>query len=633
MNLDVKNIRSKMSQGFALQQQGKLAEAETIFRQVIAIDPTNADALAFLGITLAKVGKGLEALHFLAAAVQYQPANPAYHSNLGNALRDVGRYAEAVECYDRALKLKPDFFVAHHARGVSLLFVNKPAQAIESLERAVQMVPNDAYALNDLGVGFERVGRFNEALMCFSRSATLEPKYFEAHHNLGKVLLQLGNAVAALASFDQAVKLAPRVFELHLRRGIALAVLERYQESLVCFDTAVALNHNSVEAHNNRGMAFGRIMQPEKALESFLQAAALQPDSAQIHANVATALKNLRRYRESLSSFDRALSYGPDDFAVQWGKALVLLSLGEFADGWRLYESRLGVPDLLLMQRQFDRPRWSGGDDLHGKTVLIHAEQGLGDTLQFCRYIPMLEDQGATVVFQVQPVLKKILRSLRFSGTLMSVDEPLPKYDCYSPLLSLPLAFGTVTDSIPSAVPYLNADEGVKQYWRERFSNVAGLKVGINWQGNIDAEKQISLRGRSFALIEAQPLAQIPGVQLMSLQKGSAANQLDRVDFGARILRVIDPHKIGEDDFAETAAILMALDLLITADTALAHLAGALGIRVWVVLPMICDWRWCTEGNLSPWYPTMRLFRQTRNGYWPDVFEHVAQLISIRKPL
>lgn len=246
---------------------------------------------------------------------------------------------------------------------------------------------------------------------------------------------------------------------------------------------------------------------------------------------MATAFKNLRRYRESLSSFDRALSYGPDDFAVRWGKALVLLSLGEFADGWRLYESRLGVPDLLSMQRQFNRPRWSGGDDLHSKTVLINAEQGLGDTLQFYRCIPMLEARGATVVFEVQPVLKKILRSLRFSGTLMSVDGPLPKFDCYAPLLSLPLAFGTVTDTIPYSVPYLKADEGAEQYWHERFNKIAGLKVGINWQGNIDAERQISLRGRSFALIEAQPLAQLPGVQLISLQKGQAANQLDRVDF------------------------------------------------------------------------------------------------------
>jgi hypothetical protein len=270
-------------------------------------------------------------------------------------------------------------------------------------------------------------------------------------------------------------------------------------------------------------------------------------------------------------------------------------------------------------------PRWSGAEPLAGRTLLVHAEQGLGDTLQFCRYIPLLEARGARVVFEIQPQLEQLLQSLGTAATIITRGTPLPPADFHIPLLSLPLALRTELDSIPGGVPYLHPAPAAVRDWSARLAALPGFKIGINWHGNPDAEKYSALQARSFPLAAAAALARIPGVTLVSLQKGAGAEQRAQVDFAQSIVQLTDPMLMGPDEFAaETAAILLGLDLVITADTALAHLAGALGVPVWVVLQSVPDWRWLTERDDSPWYPTMRLFRQRIAGDWPEVFARVA---------
>jgi hypothetical protein len=297
--------------------------------------------------------------------------------------------------------------------------------------------------------------------------------------------------------------------------------------------------------------------------------------------------------------------------------------MGAFRDGWPLYEARLRLDPNRPSQRSADT-RWSGGS-LEGRTLLVYAEQGLGDTLQFCRYILPLEAMGARVVFEVQPVLKKLLGSLPMRGLLVGRGEPMPPFDLHSPLGSLPLAFRTEIGSIPAGVPYLTVSPAAVSRWRERLAALPGLKVGLNWHGNPEAEKRASLQARSFPLSAAAPLARLPKLSLVSLQKGAGAEQLGEVGFGGEIAQLTDPTFMGPEEIAdETAAIMMGLDLVITADTAVAHLAGALGIPVWVVLQAVPDWRWLIERSDSPWYPTMRLFRQRTASDWPEVFERVA---------
>jgi hypothetical protein len=304
-----------------------------------------------------------------------------------------------------------------------------------------------------------------------------------------------------------------------------------------------------------------------------------------------------------------------------------VLSLGDFAQGWQLYESRLRLG---RDPRTFDVPRWMGPEPLEGKTILIHAEQGLGDTVHFCRYVPLLEERGAQVVLEVPPVLVGLLRSLPMRGRLIARGDPIPTTDFYCPLLSLPLGFRTELATIPAGVPYLRADPDAVSAWRTRLEALPGLKVGINWQGNVETEKQDWARSRSFPLECMSPLARVDGVRFVSLQKGAAAEQRLSVSFSERIVQLTDSEELGEEAILETAALVSALDLVITSDTLLAHLCGALGVPVWTVVPSVPDFRWLRDRSDNPWYPTMRVFRRRVGGQWPEVFEQVATQLQSR---
>jgi hypothetical protein len=263
-------------------------------------------------------------------------------------------------------------------------------------------------------------------------------------------------------------------------------------------------------------------------------------------------------------------------------------------------------------------------ESLAGRTVLVHAEQGLGDTLQFCRYVPLLEARGVRVVFAVQPALKLLLRSLAANADIVAYDQALPAFDNRLALLSLPMLFGTVLSDIPARVPYLNAEPGRRSRWQTRLRALPGIKVGIAWQGNLETEKQGGFRGRSFALAALAPLAGLPGITLVSLQKGPGALQRAEVEFGRQVLELADPSYMGPEEMLDTAALIQELDLVVTSDTITAHLAGALGVPVWVALSTSADWRWFTGREDSPWYPNMRLFRQSTRGQWSPVFERIA---------
>jgi hypothetical protein len=375
-----------------------------------------------------------------------------------------------------------------------------------------------------------------------------------------------------------------------------------------------------------------RLFRPAQALLDFSRATALRPDYADAYVNAGNAHRGLGHYGEALDCLDRALAIKPDDPTANWSKAILKLATGDFEAGWPLYESRLLMQRGARAQRSFARPRWQGNESIAGKTLFVYADQGLGDTVQFCRYIPLLETLGANVVFEVQPVLKRLLGSLAMRGRLLGRDEPLPEFDLHSPLASLPLALGTRIDTILAGVPYLSAAAEAVRGWEQRLSALPGLRVGLNWQGDPEAEKLSALEARSFPLAAAAALARLEGVSLVSLQKGAGAEQRTQVEFGSRLAQLTDPHYMGADEIAdETAALIKGLDLIITADTALAHLAGALGARVWVVLQAVPDWRWLIDRSDSPWYPTMRLFRQRTAGNWAEVFDRIATELATQR--
>src|SRR5271167_3795889 len=534
------------------------------------------------------------------------------------------RHQEALASIERAVALQPHQPAAHANLGLVLVALGRPADALASIDRGLAMQPGDANQLQTRGVALVSLERYAEALASFDHALKLGQATALTYLWRGRAYAQLGQLAEALENFDRALILAPTDFEAHLQRGIVLSRLERSEESLGSFDQAVRLDRNNADALNNRGAVLVRLSRPAEALDDFVNAVRCKPDYADAYTNLGNTQKGLGRYHEALRSLDTALSLKPDDAMALWSKAVLKLAMGAFRDGWPLYEARLRLEHNPLQQLK-PAARWSGTGALEGRTLLVYAEQGLGDTLQFCRYILPLEAMGARVVFEVQPVLKKLLGSLAMHGVLVGRGEPLPPIDLHTPLGSLPLALHTELDSIPGSVPYLKVNPAAVSRWRERLAALPGLKVGLNWQGNPEAEKRAALQARSFPLSAAAPLARLTQVSLVSLQKGAGAEQLAQVGFGGGIAQLTDPKFMGPDEIAEeTAAIMMGLDLVITADTAIAHLAGALGISVWVVLQAVPDWRWFIERSDSPWYPTMRLFRQLRLGDWSEVFDRIA---------
>src|SRR5256886_5022919 len=318
--------------------------------------------------------------------------------------------------------------------------------------------------------------------------------------------LKLGRPAEALASFDRAALLAPQQFDVHFQRGVALALLERHHESLASFSTAVILNPDSAEAVGNRGAVLVRLFRPAEALPDFARAVVLKPDYADAFLNAGIARRGLGRYREALDDLDRALSIRPEDPTAAWMKALLHLALREVREGLPLYDSRAQLPHARQLQRTLPGTRWTGTEPLAGRTLLVYADQGLGDTLQFCRYIPMLEALGANVVFEVQPVLKPLLGSLAMRGTLIGRGEALPEFDLHIPLLSVPLAVRTELDCIPGGVPYLRVPPAAIRWWGERLAALPGLKVGLHWCGNPEAAEVAALEARSFPLTAAAAL-------------------------------------------------------------------------------------------------------------------------------
>ncbi len=612
----------------ALMHLNRHEEAVAGFREALRIAPNDDHAGNGLGVVLEQMGRADEAREQFARALLLNPANAEAHHNLGLLEATAGRHAEALASIERALALQPRQPILHLNHGVQLLALRRPEEAVRSFDRALALQPRDALTHHNRGLALFALGRHEESLASFDRALEAAPDHAARQLWRGKTLLELGRPAEALAAFEIARQCAPGEFEVHMHCGGALTLLERHEESLASFDRALALEANSPEAANNRGAVLVRLFRPSEALEEFARALALRPDFADALINTGNVLRGLGRFDEAHLPLQRARELRPQDANVRWSQALLSLSQGDFRTGLPLYEARLELPPASQLQHP-DVPRWNGAGSIAGRRLYVYADQGLGDTLQFCRYIPVLEGLGAQVIFAVQPVLVQLLQSLPMRGQLIARGEPAPGAELSVPLASVPLALGTEIATIPGGVPYLRAEPKSAITWAGRLAALPGVKVGLNWHGNPAAEKFAALQARSFPLAAAAPLAQVKGVSLVSLQKGDGAQQRERVSFADALAQLTEPSHMGAAELAtETAALIEGLDLVITADTALAHLAGALGVPVWVMLQHIPDWRWLTDRSDSPWYPTMRLFRQSAAGNWDELFERVASELS-----
>ncbi|MFM0242988.1 tetratricopeptide repeat protein [Paraburkholderia phytofirmans] len=536
------------------------------------------------------------------------------------ALQQNGAFAEAEELFREILELKPRHFDALQLLGALALQAGRLQKGVELLGKALAINAKQAPLHSNLAYALNVLQRFDEALASADRALALQPKFPDALNNRGNAQAGLNRPLDALGSFDRAIALNPDFAQAWNNRACVLRDLGRPADALASCDHALALQPGYPDAWSNRGNAFSDLNQPEEAERCYRRALELAPAFADAWNNLGLTQIDLNQHAQALVSYERALAVNPDAAETHWNESLCLLQMGQLEAGWQKYEWRWERSRIKASRRNFAQPLWLGDFSIDGKTILLHAEQGLGDTLQFCRYAALVSKLGAKVVLEVPRELMRLMATLDGVDQLIEAGQTLPSFDCHCPLLSLPLAFKTGLDSIPSTTPYLCADAEAARQWRERLHAPADtrLKVGLVWAGGNRphvAELRKNDARRSIAFARLAPLLDVPNVQFFSLQKGPAAQQLESDERGGRVIDYT-----GElDDFADTAALVANLDLVISVDTSTAHLAGALDKPVWILNRFDTCWRWMLERTDTPWYPRARLFRQPALGDWDSV--------------
>jgi Flp pilus assembly protein TadD len=466
-------------------------------------------------------------------------------------------------------------------------------------------------------VAHHQAARLAEAVTFYRRALALHPGYVEAHQNLGSALSDLGQSDASIGCFRKALGLRPDYPMAHLNLGNALWAKGHADEAVAAYDRAIALQPDFAEAHTFRAIVLGEQGRTESAIAACRRALALRPGLPDAHNTLGNLLRATGRVAEAVGCYRRALVLMPDYPDAHFNLGMALLALGDFEAGWPAYEWRWRTPQMAAAARRFPKPQWRG-EAARGQRLLIHAEQGLGDTLQFCRFVPLAAERGLRVVLEVPRPLVRLCATLPGYEVIVAAGEPLPEFDLHCPMASLPLALGTTLAMIPAAVPYLGTDAAAVAAWRQRLP-ADGLRVGLVWAGNpsLDRPARAAMdRRRSLAPARLAGLLAVPGVRFVSLQKDGPA-----LPPGTPVLDMMADVR----DFADTAALVANLDLVIAVDTAMAHLTGALGKPVWMLDRFDPDWRWLMGRRDSPWYPTMRIYRQPAPGDWESVLAEVAR--------
>jgi tetratricopeptide (TPR) repeat protein len=572
--------------GLAFRRQD-LDEAIRCYLRSLALKPGAGDVLASLGAAYALKRDFVAAEQTLRQATAVRPQFLEAYRNLGHALRDQGKYAAAAEAYQRASRLRPDDFNILSNLGIALRKANRAVDAVESLAAAARLAPREIELHQLLGYSLAEAGRFDEAEAAFRHALELDPKEATSYSGLGFVLLGAKRFAEAEASCRVAIRLNPQLVGGHQNLGNTFLDLDRHDEALDCYATALAISQDLPDVHNNVGIALGRT----------------------------------DRLEDAVRAYDRAIALNPNHLDARKNRAIMRLSLGNYVEGFAEFESRLAFNDAVRVD--FTQPVWKG-EPIAGKTILMVAEQGFGDNIQFIRFAPKVKALGATVIFRCFKPLMRLLANFPGVDVLIPEGDPLPPFDVHVPLASLADVFRTRLEDVTGIlrVPYLHPDHQLVEHWKARLGLRAPgeLRVGICWQGN---PTHLGDRFRSVPLEAFVPLAAVPGVRLISLQKNHGLEQIAPL---ADRLSLLDLHD--STRFEDSAAVMSLLDLVITIDSAPVHLAGALGIPTWLALSTAPEWRWLAGREESPWYPSVRIFRQSQPDDWDDVFRRMARALA-----
>lgn len=567
-------------------------------------------------LMLAAHGRFEEALHSIAQAISSRPNEPAWHNEVGKILMKLGRHDQAIIAFRTAGQLAPQFAEAFYNLGTAHQEKKDIPQAISAYRQAIALRPNYAEAYNNLGNALLEIKEYRNAADALERAIALVPTFAPMHYNLGSVLYESGQIQASVERLCKAIYIDPHLLEAWYSLGNALKDQRKYDESMAALQSALTLRPTYAEAWNSMAALHHERADYKAALAAVRRAIELKPHFAEAYANLGSTLKDQGNLDGAIAAYEKAIALQPDNPRIEWNLALVLLLKGGYERGWRLFESR---PNAELYR--FDRPRWDGAP-LNGRTVLVCLEQGFGDVIQFVRFVPRLVQLGGRVVALGRPPLRRLLEGQCGISQFVGIDEPLPPFDCYTMLLSLAGLFHVSTSTPSATTPYLQLDVSLLERWRSRVGRAGQLlRVGLVWAGNPDHSND---RNRSVPLRSIAEHLAVTSVQYYSLQK--EANGADIASRGSALEMIDLTGQI--NDFADTAALISNLDLVIACDTSVAHLAGAIGKPVWILLPFAPDWRWMLGRSDSVWYPSARLFRQTAPGNWSTPLAEISKELS-----
>jgi tetratricopeptide (TPR) repeat protein len=644
-------IEQAVERAMQYQSAGRPLEAEALLAQVLAQSPDQPDALHGLGILRYETGDVVQAVQLIGRAVAGKPSDAAYQSNYGSVLLAAGQIDEAIAAFRAAVALKPDFADAHYNLGNALKASGQLPQAIEAYQRSVTLDPSNFEGHGNLGAALLEAGTVDLAVDAYRRALELRPHAADAHHNLGLALHRQKTFDEAIMRLRQAIALRPDYVEAYTSLGAALESKEQSDDAIAAYRQALALRPAHPEALNGLAISLQGKGRLNEAIETYRQALALRPDFPEALSSLGTALRKINRLDEAVASFERALVLRPGFMEAQtnlantfvdvgrvdeaiallrsaltkdpeqpdahWSLGNALLLSGNFREGWAEHEWRR--QHRRFQGRQIDQALrdWTG-EDLGNRHILLHAEQGYGDAIQFVRYAPLVAQRGGRVLLGCPPEMLELLGSVPGVERIITRFEDAPRtLDLHCSLMSLPHVFGTTVQTIPARVPYLFPAQAKVEYWRERMTDERRLKVGLVWQGRAEHADDAN---RSIPLRRWAPLVGVDGVSFYSLQKwrppaseNQSLPELPLIDWTSDM-----------PNFADTAAFITNLDLVIAVDTAVAHLSGALGKRTWVMIPFAPDFRWMLRREDNPWYPSMRLFRQPRRMEWDEPIQRVA---------
>lgn len=613
------NIQNLLGKGIDFQRRGDLSSAKKIYREILNLDHRHFDAL-YLSSSIAVSQSELnEAKNLLLQALETLPRHIEANFNLAVISEKLNEHQNALDHYDKLISISPDHIQGIFNRASLHAKLGNIDDAYKDLKRVVEIKPDFAAARSN----FEKLKskiEGNEDIA--GNDLTL----FTQLHEKGLWLYENGQLDEALKSFTQALKIDPNSQEALHNLGMTLEKMGGLAKARECYEQVLAFNPTLAQTHNNLGNVLRELNQVEDAVHHFECAIKINPNYSEALSNLGWTLYRMHQFEKAITCYKRALELNPKLSAARFNLSLCQLSIGNFENGWANYESRMDQPS--YKKKILNCPQWDGQASLEGKVIYIHSEQGLGDTIQFCRYVPLLAKLGATVIFEPQAPLVSLLKNLHGLSEIVTARKPTPHHDFHCPLMSLPLAFKTTLATIPNAIPYIDVDILKQKYWLQKLSHIVKPKIGLVWSGGFRPNQpeiwEVNKR-RNIELSQISKL-QDKDFHFVSLQKGAEAES-ELIDKQAQLWTDENFSNFSDElnDFTDTAALISTLDLVISVDTSTAHLAGAIGKPTWILNRYDSCWRWSNKDVETAWYPSVKLYRQKRDGDWNTVIEEVRQ--------